>query len=116
RRARAAGAAAGNELVAVALQQLDALERNAELLGQHLRERRRVALAVIEGAGDDGDGAVGVETDTAHLGGVGGGGFDVTTDTEAAQFAGLLALALALLEAGGVGGLERRIEQAGKVA
>ena len=53
-RARAAGAAAGDQLVAVALQQADALERNAEPARQHLRERRRVALAVVERAGDDG--------------------------------------------------------------
>ena len=66
-RFRAAGAAAGEQLVAVALQQADALERNAELLAQHLRERRGVALAVIERAGDDGDGAVGLEADAAHL-------------------------------------------------
>ena len=49
--------------------ELDALERHAELLDQHLRERRGVALAVIERAGDDGDGAVVVEADAAHLGG-----------------------------------------------
>ena len=36
-------------------------------LDQHLRERRRVALAVVERAGDDGDGAVGLEADAAHL-------------------------------------------------
>src|SRR5262245_38561814 len=60
-RARAAGAAAGNELVAVALQQADAIERNAEPLAQDLAERCRVALAVIERAGDDGDAAVGLE-------------------------------------------------------
>ena len=57
-RARAAGAAAGEQLVAVALQQLDALERHAEPRGQHLRERRGVTLAVVERAGDDGDVAV----------------------------------------------------------
>ena len=51
-RARAAGAAAEQQLVAVALQEADALERNAEPAHQHLRERRGVALAVIERAGD----------------------------------------------------------------
>ena len=71
-RARAAGAAADDQLVAVALQQPDAVERDAELLAQHLRERRGVALAVIERAGDDGDVAVRLEADAAHLLGAGG--------------------------------------------
>ena len=49
----AAGAAAGDQLVAVALQQADPPERDAEPARQHLGERRGVALAVIERAGDD---------------------------------------------------------------
>ena len=75
------------------------VERHAELLGQHLREGRGVALAVIERAGDDGHSAVVVEADAAHLGGAGGGGLEVAADAEPAQLAALLALALALLEA-----------------
>ena len=86
-RARAAGAAAGEQLIAVALQEPDALERNAELLAQHLRERRGVALAVIERAGDDGDGAVGLETDAAHLLVGGRGDFEIAADADAAQLA-----------------------------
>ena len=102
-RARAAGAAAGDQLVAVALQQADALERHAELLAQHLRERRGVALAVVERAGDDGHAAVGLEADAAHLLVGGRGDFEIAADAEAAQLAALLALALALVEALPVG-------------
>src|SRR5262245_62506587 len=64
---RAPASRAGEELVAVALQQAHALERNAELVAQHLGERRRVALAVIERAGEDGPGAVWLAADAAHL-------------------------------------------------
>ena len=66
-RARAAGAAADQELVAVALDQIDQLERQAEAVDQHLRERRGVALAVVERAGDDRHPAVRLEADAAHL-------------------------------------------------
>ena len=116
RRARDAGAAAGDELIAVALHELDAVERHAELLGEDLREGRGVALAVVERAGDDGDSAVVVEADAAHFGGAGGGGLDVAADAETAQSAGFLALALALLESGDIGLFHRVIEQAGEVA
>ncbi len=80
------------------------------------REGRGVALAVIERAGDDGDGAVGIELDAALLLGHRRRGFDVAGDAEAAQFAGLLALALALGEALGVGLRQRFLEQAGEIA
>ncbi len=58
-RFRAAGAAAHGELVAVALQQRDFLERNAEPVAQDLRERRGMAHAEIERAGRQRHGAVG---------------------------------------------------------
>ena len=93
-----------DQLIAVALQQLDLVEGNAELLRQHLREGRPMALAVIERAGDNGDRAVGVEADAALFLGHGGGGFDVTGNAKPAQFAFALAHALARLEAGDVGG------------
>src|SRR6185503_15922844 len=105
-----------DELVAVALQETDTVERNAELVGQDLCEGRGVALAVVERAGDDRDGAVVLEAQSAHFGGAGGGRLDVAADAEAAQLAGLLALALALLEAGDVGLLHGEVEQAGEVA
>ena len=57
RRARTAGAAANDEFVAVALQQANVVEGNAEPARQDLRERRRVALAVVERTGDEGHGA-----------------------------------------------------------
>ncbi len=116
RRARTAGAAAGDQLVAVALQQPDAVERDAELVGQNLRKGRRVALAVIERAGDDGHRAVVLEADAALFGGHRRGGLDIAGDAEAAQLAGALAVALARLEALDVGALHRILEQAGEVA
>src|SRR6266404_5504243 len=60
RRLRAARAAAHLELVGIALQQLEALERDAELVAQHLGEGRGVALAVVERAAQHGDRAVGL--------------------------------------------------------
>ena len=59
-----------------------------------------MALAVVEGAGDDGDGAVGFETDAAHFVAGGGGDFEVVADAAAADFA-----------AGAGGGLARVVDQ-----
>ena len=53
--------------IAVALHERDLLERNAELLAQHLRERRGVAHAEIERAGRQRHRAVGVESDLGQL-------------------------------------------------
>src|SRR5262249_58295157 len=89
------GAAAGEQLVAVGLQQAYALERNPELLAQHLRERRGVPLAIIERAGDDGDGAVGFETDAAHLLARGRRDFKKAAHAEPAHLSALAALAFA---------------------
>ena len=113
-RARAAGAAAGDQLVAVALEEADLLERHAELLAQHLGERRGVALAVVERAGADGDAAVGVEADAAHLLVGGRGDFEIAADADAAHAAALLALALALVEALPVGASSACSQDAGK--
>ena len=63
----AAGSAAGKELIAVALQEPDALEWNAELFREHLSERRGVTLPVIERAGDDCDTAIRLEANAAHF-------------------------------------------------
>src|SRR5262249_57236124 len=84
---------------AVVLQQADALERNAEPLAQHLRERRGVPLAIIERAGDDGDGAVGFETDAAHLLARRRRDFEKAAHAEPAHLAALAALAFAAPEA-----------------
>ena len=89
-RARTAGAAAREQFVAVALQQPDLLERDAELRRQHLRERRGVALAVIERAGNDGDVAIRLEADAAHFLVRRRGDFEIAADAEAAQLAALL--------------------------
>ena len=51
-RARAVGAHADRGLVGVAVDHLDVLDRHAELLGDQLRERGLVALAVGVGAGE----------------------------------------------------------------
>src|SRR5262249_54014913 len=115
-RFRTAGAAAGEQLVAVALQQADALERNAELFAQHLRERCGVTLAVIPRARDDGDGAGGFETDAAHLLARWRRDFEKAADTEPAHLSALAALAFAAREALDVGDLECVLEHARKVA
>ena len=66
---------------------------------QHLRERRGVALAVIERAGDDRHRAVGLEPDAAHLLRRRRGHLEEAADAEPAQLAALAALALAPAEA-----------------
>ena len=86
------------------------------LLAQHLRERRGVALPVIERAGDDGDGAVGLEADAAHFLARRRGDFEKAADAEPAHLAALAALALAAREALDVGGLERLLEHGGEIA
>src|SRR5262249_18317287 len=115
-RLRAARAAAREQLVAVALQQADALERDAELVGEHLRERRGVTLPVVERAGDDGDGAVRLEANAAHFLARRRGDFEEAADPEPAHLAALAALAFPAPEALDVGGLERVLEHAGKIA
>src|SRR6185312_9998381 len=98
-RARAAGAAAEQQLVAVALQEADAVEGDAETVHQHLREGRVMALAVIERAGDDGDAAIRIEADAAHLLALRRGHFEIGADADAANLAVGAALFLALREA-----------------
>src|ERR1700733_6483641 len=76
-RFRAAGSTADYDAVAVALHQLDLVEGNAELLGQHLRERRGVTHAEIHRAGGQRHGAVGVEDDAGGFLGRSGGDFKI---------------------------------------
>ena len=66
-RFRAARAAARDQFVAVALLEPDALEGDAELADENLREGRRMALSIVERPGDDRDIAVLLEADAAHL-------------------------------------------------
>src|SRR5437868_11361889 len=84
-RFRAAGAAAGDQLVAVALQQPDLLERDARTRAEHLCEGRGVALTVIERAGNDRDGTVGLETDAAHFAARRPGQFEIIADAAPTQ-------------------------------
>jgi hypothetical protein len=110
-RFRAAGAAAGQQLIAVALQQADAVVRDSEVLGQHLRERGR---GLGRSTGDDGHGAVGLETDAAHLFRWWRSDLEEAADAEPAYLAALAARALPI-ETLGVGDLERLLEHAGKI-
>src|SRR5262245_40185920 len=106
-RFRAAGTATRQELVAVALQEANAFERNAEPVAQYLREGRRVSLPVVERAGDDRDGAVRFEADAAHFLAWRRGDLEEASDAKPAKLPALAALAFAAREALHVRGLER---------
>ena len=67
-RLRAAGTTAREQLIAIALMQSNRLKRNSEFGVDDLRERGRVALAIILGAADQGYRAVLLESDPTHLG------------------------------------------------
>ncbi len=112
----AAGAAAGDQLVAVALQQADAPERDAEPGGEHLGERRGVPLAIIEGAGDDRDVAIGLKADAAHLAAGHAGQFEIITDAAAAQQTPRLTRRLACGKTVPVGERQRLVEQRSEFA
>src|SRR5947199_1644323 len=84
-RFRAAGAAAGDQFVAVALYQANALEGDAEAGGEDLRERRSMPLPVVERAGDDRDIAIWFEANAAHLAPRRTGQFEVIADAAPAQ-------------------------------
>src|SRR5262249_56546773 len=90
-RGRAAGAVAKAQVIAVVLLQRDLVEGHAELRRQHLRERRGMALAVIEGAGGELYAAVGFKGDLAELAARGSSDFEIGADRDAAQLAGLAA-------------------------
>lgn len=102
--------------IAVALFDLDALERYAELIGQHLREGRRVSLTVIERAGDQLHRTVGFEHDLAEFDARRSGDFEIGADRDAAQLAALATFLLAFCKAGVVGNLQCLVEDALKVA
>src|SRR6266446_137505 len=114
--ARAAGAAAGMHDVAVALLELYALEGHAKLRREHLRERRRVTLAIIERAGDQPDRAVILEQDLAELDAGRGGDFEIGADRNASELALLAALLLAFGETSMIGNFERLVEHALEIA
>ena len=116
RRARAAGAAAGNQLVAVALEKANALKRHAEPLREDLRECRGMALAVIERPGDEGHGAVRLEADAAHFLVGRRGDFEIAADRDAAQPAAFLALPPSPGKTFPVGKVERVLEHRREIA
>ena len=96
--------------------QLDPLEGHAELGGQHLRERRGVALAVIERAGGQLHRTVRLEGDLAEFAARRRGDFEIGADRDAAQLAVLAAFLLALGEIGVIGNLQRLVEHALEIA
>ena len=115
-RFRAAGAAAGDQLVAVALQQADLIERDAQTRAEHLRKRRCVALPVIQCAGDDRDGAVRLEADAAHFAARRSGQFEVVADAPPTQSAARPAFRLARGKPVPIGERQGLVQQVGKVA
>src|SRR5207237_8618527 len=88
----------------------------AELRREHLREGCRVALSVVQRAGDDRHVSIRLEADTAHLLVRWRGHFQIAADAEAAQLAALFRVALALFEARYVADLEGAAEYRGEVA
>src|SRR6185437_14216082 len=88
----------------------------AEIRHQHLREGRRMTLAVIERAGDYGHGAIRLEMDAAHLLRSRRRRFQIAADAEPAQQSALPALALAARKTLDVGKCHRVLEYAGKIA
>src|SRR5262245_37666551 len=74
-----------------------------------------MTLAVVERAGDNSDGAVGLEMDAAHLLVGGRGDLEIAADANAAQLAVALAFASPLVEALPVGGFERFLEDGREV-
>src|SRR6202048_1396623 len=92
--ARAAGAVAGMDDVAVALFELDAFEGDTELRAEHLRKGCRVTLTIVERAGDQPDRAVILEHDLAEFDAGRRRDFEIGADGNASQLAVLAALLL----------------------
>ena len=92
-------AAAGIEIVGIALPEPEALRRQAERVGRDLRECRLVALAVGMRADHQFDPAVVADTHLRHLVGRAARGFEKAGVAEAAQPAPLARAAPARLEA-----------------
>src|SRR3981189_561099 len=114
--ARAAGAAAGMHEVAVALFEFYAVEGDAELGGENLRERRRMSLTIVERAGDQPHRAVILEHDLAELDAGGCGDFEIGADGNASELAALAALLFPFGETGVIGNLERLVKHALEIA
>ena len=115
-RRRTAGAETGGDAVGVALQDVDALGRKPELLGDQLRVGGLVALPARLGADQDGDVAVGVER---HVGGLvahGAAHLDIGRKPDAAHQALLLGGLGALGKFLPVGDFHRPLHVRGEVA
>ena len=115
-RSRAAGAETGGDLVGVALQDVDALRRHTELLGDELRVSRLVALPARLGADQDRNVAVGIEP---HLGGLlshRAADLYIGGETDAAHEALLLRRLGALGKFLPVGDFHRALHMRGEVA
>src|ERR1700742_4501556 len=115
-RARAAGTVAEAHEVAVVLLQRDLLEGHAKLRRQYLRERRGMALAVIERAGGEFHRTVRLEGDLAEFAARGRRELEVGADRDPAKLAVLAAFLLAPGEIGVIGNLERLVEHALEIA
>src|SRR6185295_18995904 len=128
-RAAAVRAHAERHAAGVAVDDLDVVDRDAELAGDELREGRLLALAVAVRAGEDGDRAGRMDPHLARLEQAGPGaepagdvrgrdaaGLDVAGVAEAALPALGLRRRLPRLEAGGIGHLDRLVEVGGIVA
>ena len=115
-RARAAGAVAEADEVAVVLFERDLLEGYAELRRQHLCERRGVTLAVVERAGGEFHRTVRLEGDLAEFAARRRGDLEIGADRDAAQFAGFSALLLAFGKIGVIGKLQRLAEHGLEIA
>ena len=98
------------------MQQLDPFEWNAETICQDLRKGRCVALAVIQGAGDDGDGTVGLEADAAHLIACVRGYFQIVADAAPPYLAARTALGLTRGVAVPISGDQRLFHDGGEFA
>ncbi len=109
-RARPAGAAADEQGIAVALQQPDAVEGDAEPVDQDLSQGRGMALAVVERAGDHRQRAVRLEADAAHFLRRRRRHFEIAADAAAAQLAVRAALLLTLRKALPIGERQRLVE------
>src|SRR5438128_2471047 len=95
---------------------MNPLERYAELLGQHLRERGGMALPVIEGACDDRHCSVRLETDPTHLLAGRCSAFEKAADAKAAQLSPPAALTFTAGKTFCIGDFERMLEHAGEVS
>ena len=108
-RARAAGAFAEKNLVGIALQICHLARIEAETVADDLLERGLVALALVDGAAQQGDGAGAIEPDLGALIARCGSPFDRVGQADTAQFAAPVRVRSPLLEAREVGELERHV-------